>query len=191
MPSPAEQLQQEQQKQDQKAAGEKPESSQPESNEEKTIPYNRFQEVNEGKKALEQKLADYEAAELKRQADSEAAKKKQLEEQNKFQELYQAAEAEKTRAIESATTLTGRVELLEKALETQWDTQKELIPEMFRDLVGAMPIEARIEWLSTNSEKLTEKDKSNGTPRGVQSRRITPPDQSQSKRAPVLPSFKF
>lgn len=155
---------------------------------EKTVPYERFKQVNEEFKSLKEQLAELTAAEQKRQADAETAEKKQLEEQNRFKELYETAEAEKAQANETLATLTAKVETMEKALTAQWDAQKELVPEMFRGLVEAMPIEQRIEWMSVNADKLTE-SKGNGTPRRVMSRGITPP--TQSTNGPVGPSFEF
>lgn len=155
------------------------------------IPKQRFNEINDKRKAAEARVTELEAAEKKRQADSEAAKKKQLEEQNKYQELYETAESEKATATEKLELLNAKVESMTKALEAQWESQKELIPELYRDLVGAMPIEQRIEWLSANSEKLSEKEKGNGTPRGGASRRITQPTQDQGRRESAASTFRF
>lgn len=166
-------------------------SAETQNTEEKTVPYSRFQEVNSNFNAMKNELAALKAAEEKRQADSEAAKKKQLEEQEKFKELYEASESEKATAAEKLELLNVKVESMTKALEAQWEAQKELIPELYRDLVGAMPIEQRIEWLSANSEKLSEKEKGNGTPRGGASRRITQPTQDQGRRESAASTFRF
>lgn len=153
-----------------------------------SVPYDRFKSVNEEKKALETQLAELKAAEEKRQADADAIKKKQLEEQNKFQELYEAAELEKATASQSLEEAKARLQVMETALNAQWGSQKELIPEVFRSLVEAMPIESRITWLSENADKLTEQ-RGNGTPRRQAQKSITPPQQNG--RVPSLPSFKF
>lgn len=170
------------------------ESSNAESNEAKTnsqmVPISRLNDHIQRTKAAEAELEQFRSAEEKRLADSEAAKKKQLEDQQKFQELYQTAESEKVQAVEQVTALTAQVESMAKSLEAQWDVQKELIPELYRNLVGAMPIEDRIQWLSENSEKLT-KEKGNGTPRAGASKRITPPTQRQDNGRPAVPTFKF
>jgi len=52
-----------------------------------TVPYDRFKEVNEEKKILEQKLADIE----KKQKDADETA---LKDQNKFKELYEQKEKE-------------------------------------------------------------------------------------------------
>lgn len=155
----------------------------------KTVPYPRFKEVNDRTNALEAENKALKAAEQQRQADAESAEQKRLEEKEEFKTLYETAKTEKEQAAESLASLTAKAEVMEKALTAQWDAQKGLIPEMFLELVEAMPIEQRIEWMSANSEKLAEKDKGGGTPRRSMSRTITPP--TQNTNGPAVPSFKF
>lgn len=160
--------------------------------ESKTVPYSRFQEKVSEFNTIKEELEALKAAETKRQAESEAAKKKQLEDQQKFKELYEAAEAEKATATESVTSLTAKVEAMEAALVAQWDSQKELVPEIFLPLVEAMPIEERIAWMSANSEKLgKEAQKGNGTPRRVTQKSITPPQAQQNGWVPSRSAFKI
>jgi hypothetical protein len=58
---------------------------------ERTIPYSRFQEVNEAKKALETRLAEIEA-------NQKAETEKRLAEQNEYRKLYDSRAADLAKA---------------------------------------------------------------------------------------------
>ena len=148
------------------------------------IPKSRFDEVNSKAKALEEKLNEFLAADEKRQAEQEQAKRKQLEEQQRFKELYEAAENEKAQASERVTTMTSKLEAMEAALTSQWESQKELVPELYLGLVERLDITERLQWLADNKDKLIT-DKPNGTPkRGM--RKPIPEPQPQSNRRPLV-----
>lgn len=153
-----------------------------------TVPYDRFKEVNDKAKALEAQLAQFTEAETKRKADAEAAEKKRLEEQQKFEELYKAADADKTALTEKVTQMQAQVKAYTNALTAQWESEKGLIPDMYQGLVEALPLEQRIQWLSDNKEKLAKKTTGGGTPTRRTQTQVTEPER---RNGFVRPSIKF
>lgn len=129
------------------------------------IPKSRFDEVNNKAKELETKLNELLAADEQRQIEADKAKKKQLEEQQRFKELYEAAENEKVQASESVKTLTAKLEAMQATLTAQWEAQKGLVPELYQDLVERLDITERLQWLADNKDKLTTSNQVNGSPK--------------------------
>lgn len=93
------------------------------------IPQSRFNEVNEARKALEAKLAEY-------QKNDEAEKRKREIEDGKFKEVIAELEPKAARADE-----------LEKALRQYLDTEIAEIPETMRDLIPSGDIVVQLAWI--------------------------------------------
>ena len=115
--------------------------AQAQSEQERAIPYARFQEVNEAKKALEARLAQLEA-------DQKAATEKQLAEQNKYKELYEGRAADLAKAQQDAAKVSGYEETLTTVLASQ-------IAELPEDKRGLVPDELttsqKLAWIAKNA----------------------------------------
>ncbi len=103
----------------------------------KTIPYDRFQEVNNAKKAAEDKLQKLLDAEKER-LDAEAVKKGD----------YQAV-------IDSLKPKADRTDALEATLKSYLDAEIESIPEQYRDLVPDGDVTAQLTWIKKAKAKGT------------------------------------
>jgi len=105
------------------------------------VPYSRFSEVNEEKKALEKKLQEKEAAE---KADTE----KRLIEQQEFQKLADTRGKE----LADLQPKAAKADALEKTLQTVLDSQIADIPEDKRGLIPEkLSTQDKLEWLAKNA----------------------------------------
>jgi len=111
---------------------------------EERIPYSRFKEVNDEKKALEARLAKLE------RAQSEADQKR-LEDEKRYQELADKYKAE----LDQVRPVAGQVDDYKAALKETAAAQIALLPEDVRDLVPEYPDPRdTLTWLNKNAAKL-------------------------------------
>jgi len=104
------------------------------------VPYSRFSEVNEEKKALEKKLKDKEDAE-------KAETEKRLAEQNNFKELYE----KRGKEVADLTPKAAQVESMEKTLQELLAVEIAEIPEGKRSLVPAeLTVQQQLNWIGKN-----------------------------------------
>jgi murein L,D-transpeptidase YcbB/YkuD len=120
-----------------------------------TIPKSRFDEVNNRLKAL---LAEQETA----KAEREAREKAELEKRQEYQTLYQQAEAVATQAKAQLDQLHADYQAAQVALTALWDSKKHLVPPAFMEVVEALPLAKRLEWLGKNEAELSRPKQ--GTP---------------------------
>ena len=123
---------------------------------ENMIPLSRFNEVNNQLKEL--KLAQEKAA-----AEKAAAEKAELEKRQEYQTLYETTNAQATAANAELATLKAEQEKATAVLNALWEAKKAIVPEVYRELVEALPLTGRLEWLAKNESKLTPAAKG-GTP---------------------------
>jgi hypothetical protein len=100
-----------------------------------SIPYDRFQQVNEAKKAAEKRLAELEAAEKKRLDDELAAN-------GEYQKLIDDLKPKATRADE-----------LEKTVKLLLDAEIEKIPTAMRDLIPPGTVDFQLAWIAQANTK--------------------------------------
>jgi hypothetical protein len=110
-----------------------------EQQEERTIPVDRFNEVNNRAKEAEAKLAAFEAEKVENE-------KKALEESGKFKELYEKSEAEKTKLALDVK----KISLVQEAINS-----KELHPSLSKMITGSTEEELKA---SLDSAKAYHKD---------------------------------
>lgn len=120
-----------------------------------SIPKARFDEVNNRLKAL---LAEQEKA----QAEREAREKAELEKRQEYQTLYQQAEAVAKQAQAQLDQLHADYQAAQTALTALWDSKKHLVPPAFVEVVEALPLAKRLEWLGKNEAELSRPKQ--GTP---------------------------
>lgn len=148
------------------------------------IPYDRFKEVNDRAKAAEARIKELEKKEADRQSDAEKARLDRMKEQEKFQELAEEMK-EKYEALQPKyEAMEQELQKHQEVLKQFADAQLEAVPELFRDVVGAMPLLERLQWLTDNRDKLTTKGKPGGvpaTPEGVNRPDLT--DEDRRRRA--------
>jgi DNA repair exonuclease SbcCD ATPase subunit len=145
----------------------------------KTIPYDRFKEVNDRAREVESELEKLKTKLLEKEAADEKNRQAKLKEQQKFEELAQEWE---TKYNETAPALQQAAEQLaehKRVLEEFAQSQMELVPDMFRPIVSAMPVIERLKWLTENKEQLA-KPKATGIPGTPPGR--TPPEMTDENR---------
>jgi hypothetical protein len=133
-----------------------------------TIPYDRFKQVNDERKALKDRLEALEQADADR-------KRKEQEEQGKFQQLY-----------EESRTKAQRAEALEATLKSYLDVEIEAVPAEMRGLITKVGgIEQQLEFIAEAKRTgLFDKPKhpptsagTPGDPKPPSDRKLTPEQQ--------------
>ena len=94
------------------------------------IPKERFDEVNEKRKAAEAKLAEFEAA-------SKAAEEKRMESEKKFEDLATKRAAERDAEKARADAAEAKITSLEARLHQVADARVKELPEKLRNRVPA------------------------------------------------------
>jgi hypothetical protein len=104
------------------------------------VPYSRFSEVNEEKKALEKKLKDKEDAE-------KVETEKRLAEQNQYKELSE----KRAKDLADLQPKAAQVDAYEKTLQEVLNAQIEEIPEGKRTLVPEeLTTQQKLAWIAKN-----------------------------------------
>lgn len=166
------------------------ESKNPETKGEATpgpIPYDRFQEVNKRAKEAEARLQALEKQEKERQAEAEKERAKKLKEQEQFQQLAEEWEEKFNEASPQLEAAQKKLSEFEAIVEAQVAAQRERVPEIYRPLLEAMPLENQLQWLTNNADKLSD-EKPRGipqTPKGTG----TPGPSAEDRRARTLRTF--
>lgn len=123
---------------------------------EQMIPKARFDEINEKYKALT-------LAQEKQAAQKAAAEKAELEKRQEYQALYETTNAQATAALAELEKVKAEQDKATAVLAALWEAKKGIVPEVYRELVEALPLTGRLEWLAKNESKLTPAAKG-GTP---------------------------
>lgn len=153
--------------------GADPKKTESENNSPGPIPYDRFKEVNEKARAYETRLAELEKLNLEREKDEEKKRQETLKDQQKFQELATEWEEKYLELNPKFESSEKELETVRALLEQYADSQMELVPELFREIVKEMPLTSRLEWLTKNKDKLGK-----GQPAGIPA---TPPGSGQGE----------
>lgn len=118
-------------------------------NTEKTVPYNRFSQVNSEKKALEDRLAKIEA-------ESRAKEAEALAKQGEYKTLYEQTLAE----VEPLRQAKQELESQRARLEQRNKDRLALIPEDKRALIPEIDDPLKMEaWLDRSLSLITEQQK--------------------------------
>lgn len=120
------------------------------------VPYERFKQVNDKMRDLETQLKDLSDSKNKLEREQEEERKKKLKEQEKFKELADEFENKFVEMEPKYKQATERIEKLEGVLTKMAEAQIEAVPELYREVVGSMPLLERISWLAENQSKLSE-----------------------------------
>lgn len=148
------------------------------------IPYERFKEVIEAKNAAENRISELEKTMAKFAKEKEQAETDKLKEQEQYKELAETWERKHGEIAPQFEQLQAQNLQLLEVLEGFAAKQVELVPEVFRPVVEAMPVLERLTWLTDNADQLTkEKGKAiPKTPQGVGSANQIS-DEERRKRA--------
>ena len=122
---------------------------------EMAIPIARFNEVNNRLKAM---VAAQEGEAKAREKAETAA----LVEQNKFQELYNAATLQAKVDNEELAQLRASDLKNTAVLTALWESKATLVPELYRSLVEALPLPDRLDWIARNESHIAKP--AGGTP---------------------------
>jgi len=120
------------------------------------IPKSRFDDVNQKAKTLAERVAEYERLEIERQQSVAEDERKRLEEQGKFKELSEKAQADAATLKTSYEELGGRAKRMSDALKTYLDKEMEDVPEWVTPLLEKLDIPERLAWLVENREQWTK-----------------------------------
>lgn len=121
---------------------------------EKTVPYERFQEVNRRAKEAEKKLAEMGAAQT-------AAEQQSLTEQGKFKELAEKASKRVAELEPLAETVKRQGEALSKFLEGE----RKGLPKHILALLDKLDPVDQLEYIATNRNELRPAGGPNPTPK--------------------------
>ena len=118
------------------------------------VPYDRFKEVNDKAKGYEARLAELEKLNVARESADEKARTDRLKEQEKFQELATEWETKATGLQPKLEAAESELEQLRGIVGKYAEAQIEAVPELFREVVGKMPVIEQLEWFTANASKL-------------------------------------
>lgn len=136
------------------------------------IPKARFDEINAKYKEVQAKLDQL----LEERANAERAAKEQ---QGKFEELYNTANAELTKYKAEHKAASERAAKLESVINSLLEAKLEGVPEEFRDLIPSnLTPEEKLDWLTAAEKKglFGARDSKRETPIG----KATNPGQNQT-----------
>ena len=120
------------------------------------VPYLRFKEVNDKAKAYETRLAELEAKNLERESENDKARQARLKEQEKFQELAEEWQGKYETMEPEFSAQKAELEINNALLEAYANSELELVPELYRDVVSKLPLAERLAWFTDNKDKLGE-----------------------------------
>jgi hypothetical protein len=147
--------------------------------EDKTVPYERFKEVNSEAKELRKKLADYEAQQTAAAAQAKADQEKQLADQAQWQTLAEQRAQELANASTERDSLRQQAATYEAALKAVLETQRKDLPPHILTLLDRLNPAEQLEYLAKNQTELTKGTTQPGTP-NPQRRTNTPtPDPNR------------
>lgn len=87
--------------------------------------------------------------------DKRSAKEK-AKAQGEFEKLYQEAQTEGNKHKTKAEKLEGEVTAMTAVLEATVKERRKLLPAEFHELLDALPLLKRLEWLTKNADKLQQ-----------------------------------
>jgi hypothetical protein len=87
--------------------------------------------------------------------DKRSAKEK-AKSQGEFEKLYQDAQAEGNKHKTKAEKLEGEVTAMTAVLEATVKERRKLLPTEYHELLDALPLLKRLEWLTKNADKLQQ-----------------------------------
>jgi len=177
----AEETEEKKESQEEKPAG--AENTETPSNEPGPIPYDRFKEVNDKAKALQDRLAELEEKQAEREKEEEKKRRKRLEEQQEFKQLAEEAQQKLEQLQPQHDQLQAQLEEYQTLLANYADAQMDVVPELFQDVVRAMELPKRIQWLTENQDKLRkETSKPGGVPSSPPGRQRDDLDETKRRR---------
>lgn len=140
----------------------------------------RFKQLNDAKKAAEATLKQLQDAAAKQAAEAEAATKKQLEEQQQFQQLYQQETAKATTLAEQAAGMQAQVVAYETAVSGYLAKEKDGLPAHILSLLEKLPPLEQMAYIAENRNAL-------GQPAGAPP--ATPNGDGGNKKADYVGEF--
>lgn len=132
--------------------------------EEKTVPYERFKEVNAKLKELTKWREDQEAAQTAATAQAKADQEKQLAEQAQWQTLAEQRAADLATAATERDALRQRSATYETALKAILETQRKGLPQHLLTLLDRLDPAEQLQYLATNATELSKGNNGPGTP---------------------------
>lgn len=114
----------------------------------------RFKQLNEAKKTAEATLKQLQDAAAKQTAEAEAATKKQLEEQQQFQQLYQQETAKAAELGGKLEALGRQVTAYETAVSGYLAKEKDGLPAHILSLLEKLPPLEQLDYIAANRAAL-------------------------------------
>jgi hypothetical protein len=120
------------------------------------IPYDRFKEVNDRAKSAAAELEKIRLEVVQRDELEEKNRQSKLKEQAKWEELASEWEGKYNETAPALQTAAEDLKKHKEALEAFAASQLELVPELYRPIVQAMPVLDRLDWLTNNQNQLSK-----------------------------------
>lgn len=120
------------------------------------IPYERFKAVNEKARGYEARLAQLEQENADREAAAELERTNKLKEQAKFESLAQELERKYAELKPRFDSADAELQKTTAILEKYAEVQVAQVPELYRGIIGKLPLTERLEWLTENQDKITK-----------------------------------
>lgn len=123
----------------------------------KTVPYERFQEINRKMREFETQLKARADADAKLETERKAADETRMAEQQQFKELAEKRGQE----LEAAKARAKQADDFEALLGEMRDAQMATAPEHIKELLKEFDTVKALRWLTANADKLTPKQAPN------------------------------
>lgn len=147
---------------------------------EQFIPRERFDQVNNRAKELEQQVADMKAKEVEAEKAKTEADEERLKEQNKFEELYNKTKVERDELLPYKEQIEG----LKKQVAESNKARIEKVPERMRGLIPESDDSFEVQaYLDKNADVLNESAPVPDTDAGVSGDRTGPPPAKMKPKA--------
>ena len=127
------------------------------------VPYERFKEINDRANELSERLKAFEAKETDRLTEEEKQQRERLKEQEKFQELATEWEGKFNELSPAHDASQKELNKVRELLERYALAEMENVPDLYKDVVGKLPLTERLDWLTENKDKF-KSEKPKGIP---------------------------
>lgn len=118
------------------------------------IPKSRFDEVNNGFKALKEELDQIKAANKEAEEERQRSEQEEAEKRGEFEQLYTKANTDLENVKAEHQTAKERVESLEGVINTLLEAKLDTIDKSYHDLIPEnMTPEQKLSWVSAAEEK--------------------------------------
>lgn len=122
------------------------------------VPKDRFNEVNEGRKAAEERAAKAEAELVKHREAQAKAEREAAEKRGEFEQLYKSEQTKVTDLTTQLETANAELEKLRGVVNAQLEKRMETVPDHIKPLLANMDALAAIGYLDAHADQFAPAD---------------------------------